>query len=77
MGSAIYSYELVPSKTFLLRKCIDWDMYITITKTCTYIVEHNGRVGFQDLKQCIDNALSLLAKNKIVVIDELQERRSL
>lgn len=47
-------------------------MYITITKTRTCIVEHNGRVEFQDLKQCIDNVLNLLARNKTVVIDEFQ-----
>ena len=47
-------------------------MYVTITKTRTCIVERKGRVEFQDLKQCIDNVLSLLAKNKVVVVDEFQ-----
>jgi len=59
-------------KTFLLRRCVNWDMYVTITKTRTCIVEYNGRVEFQDLRPCLDSALGLLARNEVVVIDEFQ-----
>jgi len=59
-------------KTFLLRRCVNWSMYVTITKTRTCIVEHGGEVEFQNLDACLRKALNKLTEGNVVVIDEFQ-----
>ncbi len=60
-------------KTFLLRKCIEWNLYVTITKTRLCIVElSNGELSFMELDKCMSKVVELLAENSTVVIDEFQ-----
>ncbi len=60
-------------KTFLLRKCVKWNLYVTITKARLCIVElSNGKLSFMKLDECMSKVIELLSENSTIVIDEFQ-----
>ncbi|NPA96638.1 MAG: ATP-binding protein [Crenarchaeota archaeon] len=60
-------------KTFLLRRCLRWGLYVTITRARSCIVERGGSIGFlDDLRACISSVIDSLARGETVVVDEFQ-----
>lgn len=59
-------------KTFLLRRFIDWDSYITITRTREAIVQENENVERVQLDEAVKSAVDRLRKGEVVVVDEFQ-----
>ena len=60
-------------KTFLLRKCVEWDMYVTVTRAGSCIVEYRGgEVVFQSVRECLNSVFKVLGGNGTVVLDEFQ-----
>lgn len=60
-------------KTWLLKRCIKWVLYITVTRGGNCIVEDNMRRVFMDYEEAMEKVLEKLEKHgSIVVIDEFQ-----
>ena len=59
-------------KTFLLRKCVKWDTYLTITKTGKTVVETGKEHRIMTTREAIKNVTKFLKEENTVVIDEVQ-----
>ncbi len=55
-----------------MRRCLDWDLYVTITRTGTCIVDDKEEVREEPLPECMKKATRYIDENKTVVIDEFQ-----
>lgn len=56
----------------MLKRCVSWDVYVTVSRARTCIVERNGEVNFLGLEECMRDVLCTLSKGEVVVIDEFQ-----
>ncbi len=60
-------------KTWLLRRCLDWDVYATATRSGECIVEKAGGVETLPLSECLEMLLEEVKReNSVVVLDEFQ-----
>ncbi len=59
-------------KTWLLRRCIDWDVYATVTSTGECIVDSVKGSRILGLEECMNEVVGLLRKGDTVVLDEFQ-----
>ncbi len=62
-------------KTWLLRRCTEWQLYATLTSTgeCIITSRGDGRAGFVGLRDCLERVARMLAKRDVlVVLDEFQ-----
>ena len=59
-------------KSFLIKRAIKWDLYITITRSRDAIVESEGDVLRVELSEGVKRAVKYLKEDKTVVIDEFQ-----
>ena len=61
-------------KTWLLRRCSKWSVYVTVTRDGACIVDDRGQgIRVVGLRECIDHAISMLKKpGHLVVVDEFQ-----
>jgi len=60
-------------KTFLLRRYVNWNLYITVTRSFSAITEErNGDIRFSNIKDALLNVTRYIESGGIVVIDEFQ-----
>ncbi len=60
-------------KTWLLRKCLKWTLYVTVTRGGNCIVEEDNKRVFMNVEEAVEKVLENLKKSgNIVVIDEFQ-----
>ncbi len=60
-------------KTWLLRRCVKWILYITVTRGGNCIVEDNTGRRFMDCDEAMNKALETVKRREnIVIIDEFQ-----
>ena len=60
-------------KTWLLRRCLKWTLYVTLTRGGNCIVEDGAKREFMDYEGAIERVLETLrGEGNIVVIDEFQ-----
>jgi len=59
-------------KTFTIRQTVPWDLYCTITRTGSVILEKAGERRIVSQENAVRRITELLRDNKTVVIDEFQ-----
>ncbi|QOJ78836.1 ATP-binding protein [Infirmifilum lucidum] len=60
-------------KTWLLRRCLDWDMYVTVTRGGECIVESSGGVDTLPLADCLKAVTARVrGEEALAVLDEFQ-----
>jgi len=59
-------------KTFTIRQTVPWDLYCTITRTRSVILEKAGERRIVSQENAVRGITELLRDNKTVVIDEFQ-----
>ncbi|AEM38513.1 hypothetical protein Pyrfu_0644 [Pyrolobus fumarii 1A] len=59
-------------KTWLLRRCVSWSVYATVTRSGECIVEDAGGVRLAGLDECLEMVTSVVRRSGIAVIDEFQ-----
>lgn len=59
-------------KTFLLKNCVDWSLYLTATRTGEAVVERGGGVELIPSREALDVVLKELRKGGKIIIDEFQ-----
>lgn len=63
-------------KTFLLRNCVNWTLYLTATRTGEVVMEQGGEVELAPVREALDKVLKELRKGGKIVIDEFQRLSS-
>jgi len=59
-------------KTWLLRNCVEWDVYAHVTRASQCILDSHGRAGLVELKECFETLGKTLRRGGVVVLDEFQ-----
>ncbi|MGC9104454.1 MAG: AAA family ATPase [Candidatus Methanodesulfokora sp.] len=59
-------------KSFLIKRAVKWDLYITVTRSRDAILEEEGNLLRIELTEGIKRAVNCLKEDKTVVIDEFQ-----
>jgi len=59
-------------KTFLLQRCLGWDLYVTVTRTRSCVVDSGEGPSLMGLELCMRRAVDVVSSGGTVVIDEFQ-----